>query len=56
MRQDQKQERIQELKRQIIALKGQLPKHSIPPAMLQKLEELEDELEQLLSTGEDKKA
>jgi hypothetical protein len=36
---------ISELERQIADLKARLPKHSIPPAMLIELEELEETLE-----------
>ncbi len=47
--------RIQELRREIADLKARWPKHSVPPAMLMRLEELEEELERLLrlrpSTG-----
>jgi hypothetical protein len=42
------EERIRELREQIAALEKQLPAHSIPPSMLQKLEELEEELQGLL--------
>jgi len=38
-------ERIKELERQIAELKRQWPAHSVPPAMLQRLEDLEEELE-----------
>ena len=41
-------ERIEELKRQIAELKGRWPAHSVPPAMFQQLEELEEELEREL--------
>jgi len=37
-------ERIKELERQIAELKSRWPAHSVPPTMLQQLEELEDEL------------
>jgi len=37
-------ERIKELERQIAELKSRWPAHSVPPAMLQQLEELEEEL------------
>jgi hypothetical protein len=40
--------RIQELEREIADLKARWPKHSVPPAMLMRLEELEEELERLL--------
>lgn len=50
-----KQDRIAELERRIADLKARLPRHSVPPAMLQELESLEEELEQLVqeSEGED---
>ena len=38
-------QRTKELEEQIADLKRQWPAHSVPPAMLQKLDELEDELE-----------
>ncbi|HID90325.1 MAG TPA: histidine kinase [Anaerolineae bacterium] len=37
--------RIEELERRVADLKARLPKHSIPPAMIMELEELEEELE-----------
>ncbi len=40
-------EKIKELEEKIADLKGRLPKHSVRPAMLQELEELEEELERL---------
>ena len=42
------QERIAELEEQIAELKARWPAHSAQPWMLQKLEELEEELEALL--------
>ena len=39
--------RIQGLEREITDLKARWPKHSVPPAMLMRLEESEEELEQL---------
>ena len=42
--------RITELERRIADLKARLPKHSVPPAMLIELEELEEELEQARAT------
>jgi hypothetical protein len=42
--------RIQELEREIADLKARWPKHSVPPAMLMRLEELEEELGRLGST------
>jgi hypothetical protein len=38
-------DRIKELEQQIAELKRRFPAHSVPPAMLQQLEELEEELE-----------
>jgi hypothetical protein len=37
-------ERIEELKKQIADLNARWPAHSVPPAMLQQLEDLEEEL------------
>jgi hypothetical protein len=37
-------ERIEELKGQIAALESRWPAHSVPPSMLEQLEELEEEL------------
>lgn len=37
-------ERIEELRKQIAELNARWPAHSVPPAMLQQLEELEEEL------------
>ena len=37
----------QELEREIADLKARWPQHSVPPAMLMRLEELEEELERL---------
>jgi len=39
-----KEERIRELEQRIADLKARLPKHSVPPAMIMELEELEEEL------------
>jgi hypothetical protein len=44
--------RIQELEQEIADLKARWPKHSVPPAMLMRLEELEEELEQLSYNGQ----
>jgi len=41
---DRKTVRIAELEKQIADLKARLPKHSVPPAMIIELEELEEEL------------
>lgn len=40
-------EQVAELERRIADLRARLPKHSVPPAMLQELESLEEELEHL---------
>jgi hypothetical protein len=37
-------ERIVQLEAEIAELRARLPKHSVPPAMILELEELEDEL------------
>ena len=36
---------IRELERKIVEIKHRIPPHSVPPSMLQELEELEEELE-----------
>ena len=41
-------DRIQSLKNQINELKRRWPAHSVPPAMFQELEDLEEELEAAL--------
>jgi len=38
--------RMEELEKQIAELKSRWPAHSVPPTMLQQLDDLEDELEQ----------
>ena len=40
--------RIEELERQIEQLKNQFPAHTIPPAMMEQLDGLEDMLEEAL--------
>lgn len=45
---DIKTDRVRELERQIEELKSRWPAHSVPPAMVQRLEELEEELEREL--------
>jgi hypothetical protein len=40
-----KADRNEELEEQIAALKRQWPLHSVPPSLLQRLDDLEDELE-----------
>jgi len=42
---DTKTDRARKLERQIEELKSRWPAHSVPPAMFQQLEELEEELE-----------
>ena len=44
-----RERRIADLKAQIADLEARLPKHSIPPAMLIELEDLEEALERVLS-------
>jgi hypothetical protein len=41
-------DKIEELKRKIEDLKKRLPAHSIPPAMIAELDELEEKLEEEL--------
>ena len=41
-------ERIEELEKQIAELKRRWPAHSVPPTMLQQLDELEEALEREL--------
>ena len=43
-------DRIEELKRKIADLERQWPKHSVPPALIQQLDDLEEELERELET------
>ncbi|MGD2103972.1 MAG: histidine kinase [Anaerolineae bacterium] len=43
---------IEELERRIADLEARLPKHSIPPAMLAELEDLEEALNQARSDEE----
>jgi len=38
-------QRVRELETKIVELKRRIPPHSIPPAMLQELEELEEQLD-----------
>jgi uncharacterized small protein (DUF1192 family) len=40
-------ERIAQLEKEIEQVKARLPKHSVPPAMIIELEDLEEELEML---------
>lgn len=46
---DEEGNTIEELERRIADLKARLPKHSIPPAMLIELEDLEETLNQARS-------
>ena len=39
--------RIAQLEKEIEEMEARLPKHSVPPAMLMELEDLEEELEML---------
>ena len=42
------EQRIQELEKQIKELKKRWPAHSTPPALMQELDELEEQLEEAL--------
>ncbi len=42
-----REDKIKHLEEQIADLKNRLPAHSIPPTMIQELDDLEEELEQL---------
>ena len=42
-------ERMAQLEGEIAELKARMPKHSVPPAMIMELEDLEDELASLES-------
>ena len=55
MNSDQKidNEKIEALKKEIETLKSQWPAHSVPAAMLQRLEEIEEELEKELQNNAD---
>ena len=45
--QEVRENRIKNVQKQIAELKSRWPAHSVPPAMIQQLDELEEELEQL---------
>ena len=45
--------KIKALKNEIESLKSQWPAHSVPPMMLKRLDELEEELEKAMSRKED---
>jgi hypothetical protein len=44
--------RIKELENKIEELRKRFPAHSIPPALMAELDELEEELEELLKTSD----
>jgi hypothetical protein len=48
--------RIEELEKQIEELKSRWPAHSVPPTMLQQLDELEEELERELKKATEEKS
>ncbi len=43
---------LEALERRLAELRARLPRHSIPPAMLQELEELEEELARQKAQGQ----
>ncbi|MFH2039929.1 MAG: histidine kinase [Chloroflexota bacterium] len=45
-------QRIRELKERIADLKQRWPAHSVPPALMLELDELEDELARVLEQGQ----
>lgn len=45
--------RVEEIREQIREIKGSWPAHTPSPAMLQRLEDLQDELHQLLGEEQD---
>ncbi|HBX24076.1 MAG TPA: histidine kinase [Desulfotomaculum sp.] len=45
--QNERDERVKEIEAEIADIKRRLPAHSVKPAMISQLEELEEELEQL---------
>ncbi len=45
--QDTRENQIRNVENQIAELKSRWPAHSVPPAMIQQLDELEEELERL---------
>ena len=51
MMDDVREKRINELRERIEDLKGRLPRHSVPAAMLIEMEDLEEELEELEAGG-----
>ena len=49
-------ERIEELEKQIAELKRRWPAHSVPPTMLQQLDELEEALERELKKATERES
>ncbi len=47
---------IQQLEKQIADLKRRWPAHSVPPAMLEQLDELEEELQRLQASSRNQAA
>jgi len=47
------EDKIKEIEEQIADLKARWPAHSVPPSMWQRLEELEQELEKAIKSGEE---
>jgi hypothetical protein len=45
-------EEVERLRRQIAEVKSRWPAHSVPPALMQQLDELEEALEKALSAGD----
>ncbi len=45
--------RVREIEEKIADLKARWPAHSVPPSMWQRLEELEQELEEAQKAGEE---
>jgi hypothetical protein len=45
-------EEVKRLRQQIADLKSQWPAHSVPPGLMQQLDELEEALEKALSAGD----
>jgi hypothetical protein len=56
MSQQQDDQRIQALRQAIHELESSLPAHSIPPSMLIRLEELEDELARIQKQADSSRA
>ena len=45
-------EKVEEIKAEMDEIRTSIPAHSVPPSILLRLEELEDQLEALLEEGE----